>query len=271
LKQLIVNADDFGFTRDVNAGIVHAHREGILTATTLMANGEAFDDAVRLAQDNPTLDIGCHLVLVQGTSLVSGEPLPRNWKEVLLRLATGHLQPYRELRPQVERILAAGIRPTHLDSHKHTHVLPNVFRAVLRLAEEFRIPWIRLPMDRTTRRIGPVLGSLDPLYRSAAVGRRVCFTDHFLGFRLTGSLEEASLSAALNEVQDGTTELMCHPGMLTAELQGAPTRLKESRVRELEALTSPRVRRVMDARSIRLATFADLSPGDLSQSASHRK
>jgi hypothetical protein len=72
LKKLIVNADDFGFTRDVNSGIVEAHRRGILTATTLMANGAAFDEAVRLSRENPELDIGCHLVLVGGRSLLAG-------------------------------------------------------------------------------------------------------------------------------------------------------------------------------------------------------
>jgi len=71
----VVNADDFGFTPDVNQGIVEAHRRGILTATTLMANGAAFDDAVRLARETPALDIGCHLVLVGGASLATGRPL----------------------------------------------------------------------------------------------------------------------------------------------------------------------------------------------------
>ena len=81
-KQLVVNADDFGFTPDVNAGIVEAHRDGILTATTLMANGDAFEDAVRLARETPTLDIGCHLVLIGGRSLVTRRSFPatrRNW------------------------------------------------------------------------------------------------------------------------------------------------------------------------------------------------
>src|ERR1700693_2292290 len=71
-KQLIVNADDFGFTPDVNEGIVESHRRGILTATTLMANGAAFDDAVRLSRETPTLDIGCHLVLIGGGAALTG-------------------------------------------------------------------------------------------------------------------------------------------------------------------------------------------------------
>src|SRR5947208_1148267 len=137
MKRLIVNADDFAFTRDVNQGIVEAHREGILTATTIMATGPAFDDAVRLAIENPTLDIGCHLVLV-------GEPpFPSTVAKLVQAIALGRIKIYEELLAQIERILAAGIEPTHLDTHKHTHLLPPVLNAVARLSEEFKIPWVR--------------------------------------------------------------------------------------------------------------------------------
>lgn len=255
MKRLIINADDFGFTRDVNAGIVHAHREGVLTSTTLMANGAAFDDAVRLARETPTLDVGCHLVLVQGDSLLNGQPLARTLKQVVQRYLSGRLDAYRELRAQIERVIAAGVQPTHLDSHKHTHSLPTVFASVIRLAQEFRIPYIRLPLDRTTPYAGQLCRIVDPLYRRAARARGIRLTDHFLGYRLTGTLNEASLIEALRHLADGTTEFMCHPAFLTDELRAAPTRLKESRVRELEALTSPRVRAFMDAEAIHLATF----------------
>ena len=84
-RRLVVNADDFGFTPDVNSGIVEAHRRGILTATTLMANGDAFDDAVRLAREAPSLDVGCHLVLIGGLSLVTGKPFPATVAQLLLK------------------------------------------------------------------------------------------------------------------------------------------------------------------------------------------
>ncbi len=145
MKRLIINADDFGFTRDVNAGIVHAHREGVLTSTTLMANGDAFEDAVRLAFETPALDIGCHLVLVQGTSLLTGRLFPEKLRDVLTALAGGQLDIYAEFRAQIEKIRDTGLQITHLDSHKHTHIVPRVFRAVVRLAQEFEIPYVRLP------------------------------------------------------------------------------------------------------------------------------
>jgi chitin disaccharide deacetylase len=265
LKHLIINADDFGFTRDVNAGIVHAHREGVLTSTTLMANGDAFEDAVRLARETPSLDIGCHLVLIQGHALTTGQRFPDTPQEAIAGFLKpkGRFNVYQELRTQIEKIIAAGIRPTHLDSHKHSHIFPTIFRVVVRLAQEFGIPYVRLPLDTTTPYASVPCAMLGPVYRRMALRRDVRMTDHFLGFRLTGSFDEASFQAALAALPEGTTEFMCHPGFLGNELRAASTRLKESRVRELEALTSPRIREFMDATGVRLATFRtdpDLSP-----------
>ena len=146
-KLLVVNADDFGFTPDVNQGIVEAHRGGILTAATLMANGAAFDDAVRLGREVPALDIGCHLVLVGGRSLVTGRPLPPTVPQLLGAMARCEIRIYEELAAQVRRIVEAGIRPTHLDTHKHTHLAPPVLEAVARLGAEFGIRWVRRPFD----------------------------------------------------------------------------------------------------------------------------
>jgi chitin disaccharide deacetylase len=260
LRVLIINADDFGFTSDVNAGIVKAHREGVLTSTTLMANGDAFEHAVRLARETPTLDLGCHLVLVQGQSLLTGKPLPRNLRELLWTLSKGGLDVYAELRLQVEKILSAGIQPTHLDTHKHTHLLPRVFREAVRLAHEFGIPYVRLPLDKTMRFAGLSPATVEPLYRRHAARFNVLLTDHFLGFRLTGSFTEKTFAAAIRNLPDGLTEFMCHPGMLGPELAQAETRLKESRVRELEALTSPRIRRLVDESKVRLSPFSKVSP-----------
>lgn len=207
-----------------------------------MATGDAFDDAVRLARENPTLDVGCHLVLVQGRSLVTGQPLPEGPRQLLVVLARQKLDVYRELRAQIEKIISAGIVPTHVDTHKHTHIVPHVFRAVVRLAHEFSIPYVRLPLGRR-------------YFRRIASNYNIKMTDHFLGFRLTGSLTEESFLRTLKALPEGTTEFMCHPGYLGPELRQAVTRLKESRVLELEALTSERVRRLLDESGVRLGPF----------------
>ena len=106
-KQLVINADDFGLAPDVNAGIVECHVRGVLTAATLMANGAAFEDAVRLARQTPSLDIGVHLTLIGGTSLLTGRSLPVTVTDFLRAYASGRTRIYQELRAQIERDAAA--------------------------------------------------------------------------------------------------------------------------------------------------------------------
>jgi predicted glycoside hydrolase/deacetylase ChbG (UPF0249 family) len=261
LKRLIINADDFGFTPDVNAGIIDAHRFGVLTSTTLMANGDAFEDAVRLARDNPTLDVGCHLVLVQGRSLITGRPFPAKPVQLLGALLRKELNIYAELRAQIEKISAAGIRPTHLDTHKHAHIVPAVFRTVIRLAHEFEIPYVRLPLDDTAPCSKLACNVAARYYRGLARNSSVRMTDHFRGFRLTGSLTEKTFLQALAALPEGTTEFMCHPGHLGPDLERATTRLKQSRAEELAALTSPAVQSLVAAKAIHLEAFGkDLVP-----------
>ena len=217
-----------------------------------MANGDAFEDAVRLSRENPNLDVGCHAVLVQGRSVATGKSLPETPRQLVVALARGKIDPYKEIRSQVLKIIDAGLRPIHIDSHKHTHLHPRVFAAIVRVAREFEIPWLRLPFDRTTR-----LGvSVCAVYRRFA--RSLKATDYFTGFALTGRLNEETLAAALAGLRDGTTEFMCHPGVLGDELRTAPTRLKESRARELEALTSPRIRTLLEQHGIEVVRFRDL-------------
>jgi len=245
-KRLIVNADDFGFTPGVNRGIIAAHRQGILTAATLMANGDAFDDAVRLAREAPTLDVGCHLVLISGRSLLPPYgPLPGSVKELLGALVARRIRLFDELAAQVRKVLAAGLAPTHLDTHKHTHLAPPVLDAVARVAEEFRIRWVR----RT----------LLPACFERVLMRHGCrATDHFAGYRLTGRFHTAELVRLIRGLRDGVTEFMCHPGYCGDELRAARTRLKESRQRELEALVAPETRAALVEQSVELVNYRDL-------------
>jgi predicted glycoside hydrolase/deacetylase ChbG (UPF0249 family) len=258
VRILIVNADDFGFTRDVNAGILEAHRNGILTATTLMATGEAFDDAVRLAKETPSLDIGCHLVLV-------GAPgFPLTIPQLLRAVALGRIQIYDELVRQVRRIFDAGLNPTHLDTHKHTHLLPPVLEAVARISEEFRIPWVRRPFDFPLQPGGVgwtnrLMRLMNGRFRSALARHHCRSTDWFAGFRLTGSYQSGDLAELIRALPEGVTEFMCHPGRCGADLRSARTRLKESREQELRALIAPEIRTILTEAGVKLANFRDLS------------
>jgi len=263
VRKLVVNADDFGFTRDVNRGIVEAHRNGILTATTLMASGAAFDDAVGLARENPSLDIGAHLVLV-------GEPpFPPTVAQLMRAVVLGRIRIYEEMLAQVRRILDAGLEPTHLDTHKHTHLLPPVLDAIARLSEEYKIPWVRRPFDFPLTPAGPgVSWAKRATSKSFGIVRRrfgrvlarhSCrSTDHFAGFQITGRYGAVDLGRLIRMLPEGSTEFMCHPGFCGDELRGAHTRLKESREQELRALTSPEVRAAVAESGVELVTYRGL-------------
>jgi predicted glycoside hydrolase/deacetylase ChbG (UPF0249 family) len=270
LKQLVVNADDFGFTPDVNEGIVEAHCNGILTATTLMANGDAFDDAVERAASLPALDVGCHLALVGGRSLLPPYgPLPASVPELLAAIALRRIPILEELRAQVRRIVGAGIVPTHIDTHKHTHLAPPVLDAVARVAEEFDIRWVRRPFDLP---ITAARGEAPFLKRITSGGMRFLrgrfhrvlsdhhcrTTDHFAGFQLTGRFRAADLVRLIRVLPEGSTEFMCHPGRCRGHLRQARTRLKESREDELNALIAPEARQALAECGVRLDNYRGL-------------
>jgi predicted glycoside hydrolase/deacetylase ChbG (UPF0249 family) len=262
-RRLIVNADDFGFTRDVNEGILEAHRSGILTATTLMANGDAFGDAVSLARETPSLDVGCHVVLVGGRSVLDpSRALPATVRELMrVLMRRGEFPLCGEIAAQVRKLIEAGIHPSHIDSHKHTHLLPPVLEAVANAAREFDIGWVRRPFDfgiddraRVLKRaVALGIGLMRPRFAAALGDLRT--TDHFTGFQITGALNDEGLARTLDRLPEGLTEFMCHPGRLGPELRGARTRLKESRAVELAALVSPKTRRALERRGIELVNY----------------
>ncbi len=246
MKRLIINADDFGFTRDVNEGIVHAHRQGILTATTLMATGPAFEHAVALAREDPGLDVGVHLVLV------GAEGYPATPARLAAAVALGRIRIHDQLALQVQKILDAGIRPTHLDTHKHTHMLPPVLDAVAQIAHEFRIPWVRWPIPLRVPFVRSML-------QRRLIGRGCRTTDHFAGYEITGRFDARGLAAVIRKLPQGVTEFMCHPGFCGEELRAAPTRLKDSRRAELDALTSAEARQALQESAVTLISYRDLA------------
>ena len=268
MKRLVVNADDFGFAHDVNAGIIDSHTQGILTATTLMANGSAFDGALNLARENPELDIGVHLVLVGGTSLLTGLPLPLSVGELMREIMRRRLNPYDELKPQIERIVAAGIRPTHLDTHKHTHLFPPVLSAVARLSQEYGIRWVRRPFDFplsgggaapwSVRLLSRCMSGLRMQFHRVLAKRGCRVTDHFAGFQMTGRFRTSELVSLVRSLPEGITEFMCHPGRCTEELRQMRTRLKESREEERNALIAVEVRQALVQSGVRLVRYRDL-------------
>ena len=246
MRRLIVNADDFGYTQDVNEGIVHGHLAGILTATTLMATAPAFGHAVALAREHPSLDVGVHLVLVDS------EGYPPTLARLTTAVMLGRIPIYERFASQVDKILGAGIQPTHLDTHKHTHLLPQVLDAVARISTEFRVPWVR-------RLVPTPVPFLQRLGQRTLVSRGCRTTDHFAGFEITGRYNTQKLAQLIRDLPEGLTEFMCHPGFCGEELRAARTRLKESRRVELDALVSAEVRQALQQTAVTLISYRDLA------------
>jgi predicted glycoside hydrolase/deacetylase ChbG (UPF0249 family) len=267
-KYLAVNADDFGFTRDVNAGIIEAHLRGILTSTTLMANGPQFDDAVRLAREHPTLDLGVHFVLVGGYSLIDpSREFPYTVTGLIKAMALRRIRVYDELRAQMLRIVRAGLQPTHVDTHKHTHLLPPVLDAVARLSEEFGAHWVRRPFDFPltgaphevpwkVRAVSHAFNGVRGHFHRVLARHHCSTTDWFTGFQITGRIGTHSVVHLLDHLPEGSTEFMVHPGFCSAELLSARTRLKQSRELELQALVHSEVLEAVRRNSIQLTPYS---------------
>ena len=257
IKRLIINADDFGFSRSVTDGILHAHESGILTSTTLMATMPDCDRAMDLAQSNPSLGVGIHLCLTQGTprsgklrSITGGiNEFPRRVPQLLQRISFNRRaldEARAEWAAQIEYVLNRGLRPTHLDSHKHIHHWPALTHIAVDLAKEYHIPSIRCA-DEITIRSTPKLSAgyralrfLARKLKAQCVRKPLRTTDWFFGLAATGKFSADIWLRLLEQLPDGTGEVMVHPGY-TADLPLGSTRLTAQRRMELDALCDPRV------------------------------
>ncbi len=290
MRRLIVNADDFGFTAGVNRGIVEAHTRGIVTSSTLMANGRAFEDAVCLAKAVPRLSVGCHVVLIDGQPVLDAERLPsltsRHSGDVRFRdglksfaaralaggLNAGEIE--AETSAQIRKLQSAGIIVSHLDTHKHTHLFPAVLRPLLRAARACGVRAVRNPFGPRqplisgqllarptlwTRYIEVgILRALAGKFREAAAREGLVTPNGTLGIVVTGALDEKLFRGIAAIIPEGTWEFVCHPGYNDDDLKSANTRLRESRETELRLLTMPEARELLLTQGIALVSYRDL-------------
>ncbi len=266
MKYLIVNADDFGMTKGANAGIVQAITEGIVTGTSVLACGGAFDDAVRLAHANGIKEVGAHLSLTEVRSLVSRRKI-KNSNALIFGLLSGAISDSEiraEFKAQLDKIKASDLVITHLDSHQHIHILPAINRIFLDLAGEYSIPAIRLLREER------ILGKFKPnkAYRllvsryfvaknlSDLKNSGLFYPDRLLGFLDSGKLSEGLLMNMLESLSEGVTELVAHPGFISPELL-ENYKWHINCEDELYALTSPRARRIVEENGIKLVSYKE--------------
>jgi chitin disaccharide deacetylase len=287
VKNLIVNADDLGWTEGVNRGILEAFHHGIVSSTSLLANGAAFAGGVEAVRSAPGLGVGVHLNLSDGppvadretiTSLLNNDGEFAGGPESLLlrRVRRGLLltEVESEWDAQIQKVRYAGIAPTHLDGHKHVHMLPGLFEIALKLAKRHDIGAIRVSLEASSLRAALSSGSkqharvvmkqgvqargLKLLARHAreqAERAGISTADYFCGIAQTGELTHEGVAEFVKSLPDGTTELICHPGYADAALQKTSTRLQDSRQTELQILTDTRIRNLVASLGIRLIDY----------------
>lgn len=269
--RLIVNADDFGLSASVNTAVIRAHRDGILTTASLMVNEPGFDEAVKLACENPRLGVGLHLTLLHGHSALSAEKIPglvnaqgefsnspvgvglnyffkRNLREQLRA----------EIHAQFEKFRATDLKLDHVNGHLHLHLHPVVFKILMDDAEKLGITHLRLTRDclarsrRTTRgkwfyRIShaAIFEVLSNRARKILARKKIRHAQITFGLLQDSRVDETYILKLLPELPDGDSELYSHPSL-------------DKFKHEFDALISPRVIALVKKSGIELIRYQDL-------------
>ncbi len=289
-RRLIINADDLGYSRGINDAVARCARQGVLSSATLMACGGAFEHAVEMLRDLPHLGIGVHLTLTElppvlpscclpGLAGVSGR-LPDTFRGLWLGMATRRGVRdllLREMSAQMEKVLCAGIWPTHVDTHKHLHVFPVLLDAVLEVARRYGVGWIRNPFDdapvgeiaravqyqdRRTYWLQAVAARAVRVFRRhfrhrvARAGLRT--PDRFYGVGLTGVWSRNALAVLLPHLPVGVSEIMFHPGDCDAGLRDGRTRLLRQREWERDLLMSDTFRDLISSHGLHVVRFGEV-------------
>jgi len=286
VRRLIVNADDFGLTLGVNRAIVEAHDHGVVTSATLMVNGAASDDAILRAKSMSRLSTGCHIVLVDGLPVLGGRQaatltpgksanrFSQSLSSFALRAVSGRIDADEiesEATAQIRKLQAAGIAVSHVDTHKHTHIFPQVHRPLLRAVQACGVKAVRNPfgplhLSILAKHPGlwkqhakvTFLSPLGKSFRKSVAKAGLLTPDGTVGIVATGALDDRLFENIVDSLPEGTWELVCHPGYNDAELDSIRTRLRESREIELRVLTSSASREALTRSGVQLISYRDL-------------
>jgi hopanoid biosynthesis associated protein HpnK len=276
MKRLIVTADDFGLSPDINRAAIRAHREGILTGTSLLVNEPHAAEAVALAKETPTLAVGLHLALSLSLPALPPGEIPDlvDGQGRLFRSATRaglrfyfskkvRAQVEREVRAQIEKFLASGLAMDHLNGHQHLHMHPSVFPILVECVKAYRIPALRLVRDplgpNLRHRKGRLVYKLSHafffrrLWRSCrkALGATPCATaDWVFGLLEDGRMTRDHVLALVRDLPEGTSEIYSHPSLTPGPDPGRLPHL------EFEALIDPEIKAAVASGGVELVTYS---------------
>lgn len=267
-KKLIVTADDFGLTKGINEGIIDAHRRGIVTRTSIIANGEVFEHAVLLSKQNKNLKVGVHLTLVAESpinqpdkikSLIgSNEKFLNSYKAFLNRYILRKInlnEVYLEWESQIQRVLNTGVGINHIDSHQHLHMLPGLFNCALNLAYKYEIKKVRMfhhDIIRISSFKELVLTFLSGINKRQIKYLGITYPDNFWGLKYSGKVDGHNILKLFYNIKHGITEMMCHPGYADSVYYQKYDNWHYKPEEELKALVSERVRGEIISNNIKL-------------------
>ncbi|AME27395.1 hopanoid biosynthesis-associated protein HpnK [Burkholderia sp. PAMC 26561] len=268
-RALIITADDFGLHQRVNVAVERAHKEGVLSAASLMVGADAAADAIERARQMPDLRVGLHLVLADGQATLAASEIPSlvnrtgRFGDAMVRdgirfffLPHARAQLEREIRAQFEAFAATGLALDHVNTHKHFHLHPTVLTIILKVGRGFGMRAMRLPRENN---IPAALVPWISLVNARLDRHGIAHNDRVIGITQSGRMDEAALIEALEHLHDGVTEIYLHPA--SADESAAPVTPSMAGYRpadELAALLSPRVAAAVRTTGALRGGFADV-------------
>ncbi len=290
MKNVIINADDFGLSKSINKGIIKAHQEGILTSTSLIVNMPDSEKAIEEIENYPNLGIGLHLNLIRGKPVSPIKDIPslinkngyflQNIPLFLFKIVIGEIKINEveiELRNQMKKFKRSGLTPTHIDSESHLHLIPSIFNIVVKLAKENDVRFLRFfnPNFKNFFNKDLFIALFKKYYRNEKILTFLCLfnktkckkyfncVDYTLGVKRTGHMFKETYENIFNNLKDGTAEIICHPGEIDAECLKTLSEIGiqniiETREMELKALLDPRLKELGNKLNLKFVSFKDL-------------
>jgi len=273
---LIINADDFGLHPGINAGIIAGFKKGIITSASISVNGKAYQDAVLLLKQNPGLDIGLHVTLIEEYPVLGAEKVKSLCKQnkfysksldFLSRYFLGLINMNEieiEVAAQINEALKSGLKLTHIDSHRHLHLLPGIGDFILKIANKYNIKYVRSGRFKPALKMKKRLWELKALdflgrrLRNRAGNSHLKSSEMIFGFQWSGGLTKSLLIEIVDSTETGVAELICHPGLNNRHISSAYPQWEYNWEGELNALLSSEFKQAIEDNDIKLVNFQNL-------------
>ncbi|PID59218.1 MAG: hypothetical protein CR986_06995 [Ignavibacteriae bacterium] len=279
LPKLLINADDFGLSGGINKGIIEAHKNGVLTSTSICANGDYFDEAVELAKKNPSLDLGLHFILVGEKPLSSPNRIPSltdgngNFHKNIAVFTKKYFQNKinleevkYELNLQIDKVKSTGLNITHVDSHQHVHALPKIYKIIEDITKVNNINIIRVTREKisldmllnlkTYPRVMQLF-VLNFLMKMSIRNSKCAKVRNFRGFYRGGNVNKENLMNIISKInKDDYYEIMCHPAYYKNNEKYEFWNYNHED--ELNALLDDNVKKEIENKNIELIKFSDI-------------